>query len=69
MLSKTFWLVSNIVNSLIAPKMPVNQDKDFLKKRTYGKTPVYMQKIKGEIEEEYKLVREMQLEEEAQRDQ
>ena len=41
------YIVANAVeNILAAPKMPENKDKDFLKKRNYGKTPQYMQKIK-----------------------
>lgn len=39
-----------------------------MKKKTYGKVPQYMQKIKKEIEDEYQLVREMQIEEENERD-
>jgi hypothetical protein len=46
----------------------VNKDKDFLKKKTYGKTPQYLQKIKKEIEDEYQLVREMQIEEDNERE-
>ena len=56
-----------ILNSL-APKLPTNTDKDYLKKRNYGKVPKYMEKIKREIEDEYQLVREMQIEEENERD-
>lgn len=48
--------------------MPSNTQKDFLKKKTYGKVPQYLQKIKREIDDEYQLVREMQLEEENERD-
>jgi hypothetical protein len=48
--------------------MPTNKDKDFLKKRNYGKVPQYMQKIKKEIDDEYELVREMQIEEENEKD-
>ena len=57
-----------LINLLIAPKLPTNTQKDFLKKKTYGKVPKFLQKIKGEIEDEYQLVREMQLEEENERD-
>ena len=39
-----------------------------LKKKTYGKTPGYLTKIKNEIEDEYNLVREMQIEEQNERD-
>lgn len=52
----------------LAPKMKANTDKDFLKKKSYGKVPNYLQKIKNEIEDEYQLVREMQIEEENEKD-
>jgi hypothetical protein len=48
--------------------LPTNTDKDYLKKRNYGKVPKYMEKIKREIEDEYQLVREMQIEDENERD-
>ena len=39
-----------------------------MKKKAYGKTPGYLTKIKNEIQDEYNLVKEMQLEEQAERD-
>lgn len=39
-----------------------------LKKKTYGKIPKYVTKIRAEIEDEYNLVREMQIEEQNERD-
>ena len=51
------------MNLNLAPKLPAAKDKDYLKKRNYGKAPKYISKIKGEIEDEYNLVREMQIEE------
>lgn len=63
------FIVSNAVeNILAAPKLPENKDKDYLKKKNYGKVPKYLQNIKNEIEDEYQLVREMQIEEEAEMD-
>lgn len=63
------FIVSNAVeNILAAPKLPQNNDKDYLKKRNYGKVPKYLQKIKKDIDDEYQLVREMQIEEEADLD-
>lgn len=63
------YIVANAVeNILAAPKMPANTDKDFLKKKNFGKVPVYIQKIKKEIEDEYQMVREMQIEEDNERD-
>jgi hypothetical protein len=41
------YIVANAVeNILAAPKMNANKDKDYLKKRNFGKVPQYMQKIK-----------------------
>ena len=39
-----------------------------LKKKNYGKVPKYVTKIKQEIEDEYNLVREMQIEEQNERE-
>ena len=39
-----------------------------LKKKTYGRVPKYVTKIRAEIEDEYNLVREMQIEEQNERD-
>jgi len=35
---------------------------------SYGKTPAYLNKIKKEIDDEYQLVREMQIEEDNERE-
>ena len=60
------FIVSNAVeNILAAPKLPGNNNRDFLKKKNYCKVPKYLQTIKNEIEDEYQLVREMQIEDEA----
>ena len=59
------FIVSNAVeNILAAPNVPQNKDRDYLKKKNYGKVPKYLKKIKDEIEDEYQLVREMQIQEE-----
>ena len=48
------FIVSNAVeNILAAPKLPSNNEKDYLKKKNYGKVPKFLQKIKAEIEDEY----------------
>jgi hypothetical protein len=38
--------------------------KLYVTKKDYGKAPKYLEKIKGEIDEEYKIVKEMQQQEE-----
>jgi len=48
------YIVANAVeNILAAPKVPENKDKDYLKKKAYGKVPGYLTKIKREIDDEY----------------
>lgn len=42
--------------------MPGRNDFDPLTKKDFGKLPRYMKKVKKEIEEEYQLAREMQVE-------
>lgn len=60
---KNFIVANAVENILAAPKLPQNNQKDYLKKKSYGQVPKYMTKIKNEIEDEYNLVREMQIEE------
>lgn len=58
------YIVANAVeNILAAPKVPENKEKDYLKKKTYGKVPGYLTKIKKEIDDEYQLVQDLHKEE------
>ena len=65
---KNFIVANAVENILAAPKLPAQKDKDYLKKKNYGAVPKYLTKIKNEIEDEYNLVREMQIEEQNERD-
>lgn len=65
---KNFIVANAVENILAAPKVKENSKKDYTKKKDYGKTPKYLQKIKKEIDQEYELVREMQMEDEQQKD-
>lgn len=65
---KNFIVANAVENILAAPKLPARQEQDMLKKKTYGKIPKYVTKIRAEIEDEYNLVREMQIEEQNERD-
>lgn len=53
---------------MAAAKLPAGKERDYLKKNNYGRVPKYLNKIKTEIEDEYNLVREMQIEEQNERD-
>ena len=59
---------ADCLNLNLAPKLAANKDKDYLKKKNYGQVPKYVTKIKQEIEDEYNLVREMQIEEQNEKD-
>lgn len=65
---KNFIVANAVENILAAPKLPQNNQKDYLKKKNFGAVPKYLTKIKNEIEDEYNLVREMQIEEQNERD-
>lgn len=43
---KNFIVANAVENILAAPKLPGRQEQDMLKKRTYGKVPKYVTKIK-----------------------
>lgn len=63
------YILSNAVENILAvTKVKENQGPDYTKKKEYGKCPKYLQKIKKEIDQEYELVRDMQMEEEQQKD-
>ena len=65
---KNFIVANAVENILAAPKLQASKEQDYLKKKTYGRVPAYVSKIKNEIQDEYNLVREMQLEEQNERD-
>jgi hypothetical protein len=65
---KNFIVANAVENILAAPKLAQSKDQDYLKKKSYGAVPKYLTKIKNEIEDEYNLVREMQIEEQNERD-
>ena len=48
--------------------MPTNKEKDYLKKKNYGRVSRFVENIKKEIEDEYQLVRELAFEEQNERE-
>lgn len=43
------------------PKKPVSTRIDYLAKQDYGKVPAYLGRVKSQIQEEYKMIEEMQM--------
>jgi hypothetical protein len=74
LVSEKNYVVANAVENIlagimihflfIAPKNVREEPVRYVSKKDYGKTPQYLEKIKKEINEEYKLVKEMQQQEE-----
>jgi hypothetical protein len=56
------YITANAVDViLMAPKKRHVEKVNFLEKKTYGKVPGYLTKLKEEVEKEYKTIREMQI--------
>lgn len=56
------YITSNAVDViLMTSKNRKKSEDNFLTKKTYGKVPEYLTKLKAEVENEYKTIREMQL--------
>jgi hypothetical protein len=56
------YITANAVDViLMAPKKKTVEKFDYLNKRNFGKVPEYLSKLKSEVENEYKTIREMQL--------
>lgn len=56
------YITANAVDIiLMAPKKRETEKLNYLNKKTFGQIPGYLSKLKGEIENEYKTIREMQL--------
>ena len=56
------FIVSNAVEIILQPAKKSPEGKDPLKKKNYGKTPEYLQKVKADIEEEYTTLRQLKQE-------
>ena len=56
------YISSNIIEvKLTTKRFKTNHDEDYLNKKEYGKVPKYLKKLKVEVENEYKTIREMQV--------
>ena len=46
------------------PKNNKKTSTNFLQKKNYGKVPKYIEKVKKDVEDEYQIVKELQIQEE-----
>jgi len=61
LVSQKNYITANAVDNILAvPKKPVSTRIDYLQKQDYGKVPGYLGRVKQQIQEEYKMIEEMQ---------
>jgi len=65
--SKNFVVANAVETILAAPKKTSQASKDYLHKEDYGKVPKYLSHIKNDIDAEYEYIRQLQAQEEEQR--
>lgn len=65
--SKNFVVANAVETILAAPKKTSQGAKDYLHKEDYGKIPKYLGHIKQDIDAEYEYIRQLQAQEEEQR--
>merc|ERR1711904_49748 len=65
--SKNFVVANAVETILAAPKKTSQGAKDYLHKEDYGKVPKYLTHIKQDIDAEYEYIRQLQAQEEEQR--
>merc|ERR1719463_573108 len=68
LVSQKNFVVANAVETILAaPKKTSQANKDYLHKEDYGKVPKYLSHIKNDIDAEYEYIRQLQAQEEEQR--
>jgi len=65
--SKNFVVANAVETILAAPKKSTQGAKDYLHKEDYGKVPRYLEHIKQDIDAEYEYIRQLQAQEDEQR--
>lgn len=65
--SKNF-IVSNAIENILSVAKRPPEEVDWTQKREYGQTPTYIQKIKKNIDDEYKMMRNLHEENQVHKD-
>ena len=56
------FIVTNAIENILSTAKRAPEPADWLKKKQYGKTPDYIHKIKENIDNEYKMIQNLQAE-------
>lgn len=57
---KNFVTANAVDNILAVPKRPISNEINYLNKADYGKTPQYLDRVRTQIQEEYRMIEELQ---------
>lgn len=57
---KNFVTANAVDNILAVPKRPISNEINYLQKADYGQVPQYIDRVKQQISEEYRMIEEMQ---------
>lgn len=57
---KNFVTANAVDNILAVPKRPISNEINYLNKADYGQVPSYLDRVKEQIQEEYKMIEELQ---------
>ena len=57
---KNFVTANAVDNILAVPKRPISNEINYLNKADYGIVPQYLERVKDQIQEEYKMIEELQ---------
>ena len=61
LVSQKNYITANAVDNILAvPKKPQSKEVNYLAKADYGQVPKYLDRVKTQIAEEYKMIEEMQ---------
>mmetsp|Transcript_68645 Transcript_68645/g.143246 ORF Transcript_68645/g.143246 Transcript_68645/m.143246 type:complete len:239 (-) Transcript_68645:72-788(-) len=61
LVSQKNYITANAVDNILAvPKKPVSNKVNYLAKQDYGQVPQYLGRVKTQIQEEYRMIEEMQ---------
>ena len=65
LVSEKNYIISNAVENILSvPKNATKEKVNYLAKRTYGKVPKYISKVKTDIGDEYQIVKDLHIQEE-----
>jgi archaellum component FlaC len=60
LVSQKNYITANAVDNILAvPKRPVSKEVNYLQKQDYGQVPAYLDRVKTQIQEEYRMIEEM----------